>query len=152
MGTDPIGLESRLGVFHSESDADAEDVAEAILEFKDGPIAHISASRVGQRKIRQLSIYENERLIELDLIRRDITVYHHVDETSADGEGRGYRQQTVIDIPELVTSQEPLAGQFEHFLDLIEGKKDPATERASILPSHIVIDAVKTEWAERGKR
>ena len=37
--------------------------------------------------------------------------------------------ETVIDIPELVTSQEPLVGQFEHFLDLIEGTKDAAAER-----------------------
>jgi predicted dehydrogenase len=152
MGANPNGVESRLGFFHPESEAGAEDVVETILEFEGGPVAHISASRVGQRKIRQVSIYESERLIELDLIRRDITVYHHVDENSADGEGRGYRQQTVIDIPELVTSQEPLVGQFEHFLDLIEGTKDAAAERASILPSHIVIDSVTAKRAERGAK
>jgi hypothetical protein len=96
---------------------------------------------VGQRKIRLLSIYELDKLVEVDLLRRDVTVYRHVSE-SADLEGRGYRQQTVIEIPELLTSQEPLTTQFERFLDIIDGRVDAAEERATILPPHRVIDQV----------
>ncbi|MGN7799180.1 Gfo/Idh/MocA family protein [Leifsonia sp. 22587] len=141
VGAPPLGAEARLGHFHPESLADAEDVAETILEFPGGALAHISASRIGQRKIRQLSIYERERLIEVDLLRRDVTVYHHVSENSVD-EGLGYRQQTVIEIPELVSSQEPLTTQFARFLDVIDGRVDAARERASFLPAHRVIDQV----------
>ncbi|WP_158862767.1 Gfo/Idh/MocA family protein [Leifsonia sp. AG29] len=141
IGSAPTGVESRLGHFHPDSLADAEDVAETILDFPGGAIAHVSASRVGQRKIRQLSIYERERLIEVDLLRRDVTVYRHVSENSVD-EGRGYRQQTVIEIPELVSSQEPLTTQFVRFLDVIDGRVDAAAERASFLPAHRVIDQV----------
>ncbi|WP_426623252.1 Gfo/Idh/MocA family protein [Leifsonia sp. McL0607] len=141
IGTAPDNVESRLGHFHPDSLADAEDVAETLLDFPGGAIAHVSASRVGQRKIRQLSIYERERLIEVDLLRRDVTVYHHVSENSVD-DGRGYRQQTVIEIPELVTSVEPLTTQFGRFLDVIDGTVDAAAERATILAPHRVIDQV----------
>jgi hypothetical protein len=48
----------------------------------------------------------------------------------------------VIEIPEITSSQEPLATQFSRFLDIVEGTVDAAEERASILPSHEVIDAV----------
>lgn len=144
MGTAPEHVDARLGFFHPESEPDAEDVAETVLEFSGGAIAQVSASRVGQRKIRQLSIYQAGRLIELDLLRRDVTVYHHISENSADGEGRGYKQQTVIEIPEMVTSQEPLTTQFDRFLDVIDGTVDAAAERGSILPSHRVIDMVTT--------
>ncbi|MFD4423051.1 Gfo/Idh/MocA family protein [Agromyces sp. NPDC058484] len=140
IGSAPTSVESRLGYFHPDSAESAEDVAETLLGFGDGAIAQVSASRIGQRKIRQLSINEAERLIEVDLLRRDVTVYHHVSENLVD-EGRGYRQQTVIEIPELVTSQEPLTTQFSHFLDLVEGTSDAAAERATILPPHEVIDA-----------
>lgn len=140
IGSPPTTVESRLGYFHPDSVDGAEDVAETLLAFGDGAIAHVSASRIGQRKIRQLSINETGRLIEVDLLRRDVTVYHHVSENAVD-EGRGYRQQTVIEIPELVSSQEPLTTQFSHFLDLIEGSADAAAERATILPPHEVIDA-----------
>ncbi|MCU1419767.1 MAG: gfo/Idh/MocA family oxidoreductase [Mycetocola sp.] len=142
MGAEPQQVDARLGFFHPSSEPDAEDVAETLLEFTGGAIAQISASRLGQRKIRQVSIYEDDRLVELDLLRRDVTVYHHISENSADGEGRGYKQQTVIEIPELASSQEPLTTQFEHFMDVIDGKADAAAERASILPSHRVIDEV----------
>jgi len=142
MGSAPASVDARLGFFHPDSAVEAEDVAETLLEFPGGGIAQVSASRVGQRKIRSLSIYEPDRLIEVDLLRRDVTVYHHVSENSQDGEGRGYRQQTVIEIPELVTSQEPLTAQFNHFLDLLDGSGDAAVERATILPPHRVIDQV----------
>lgn len=140
IGTEPTTVDARLGFFHPDSADGAEDVAETLLGFGDGAIAHVSASRIGQRKIRQLSIHETDRLIEVDLLRRDVTVYHHVSENAVD-EGRGYRQQTVIEIPELVSSQEPLTTQFSHFVDLVEGTGDAAAERATILPSHEVIDA-----------
>ncbi|MDQ0574694.1 Gfo/Idh/MocA family oxidoreductase [Agromyces albus] len=140
IGTEPTTVDARLGFFHPDSADGAEDVAETLLGFGDGAIAHVSASRIGQRKIRQLSIHEADRLIEVDLLRRDVTVYHHVSENAVD-EGRGYRQQTVIEIPELVSSQEPLTTQFSHFVDLVEGTGDAAAERATILPSHEVIDA-----------
>jgi predicted dehydrogenase len=142
LGAEPVSVDARLGFFHPESDPSAEDVAETLLEFSNGALASVSASRVGQKKIRQVSIYEDSRLIELDLIRRDITIYNHISENSADGEGRGYKQQTVIEIPELVTSQEPLTSQFEHFMKVIDGEIDAAEERASILPSHRIINEV----------
>lgn len=147
MGTEPTSVDARFGFFHPDSADGAEDVAETLLGFGDGAIAHVSASRIGQRKIRQLSIHETDRLIEVDLLRRDVTVYHHVSENAVD-EGRGYRQQTVIEIPELVSSQEPLTTQFSHFVDLVEGIGDAAAERATILPSHEVIDAAT---ASRGR-
>lgn len=142
MGAQPQAVDARLGFFHPDSQRGAEDVAETLLEFAGGGLAQVSASRVGQRKIRQLSIYQADRMIELDLLRRDVTIYHHISENSADGEGRGYKQQTVIEIPELVTSQEPLTTQFERFIGLIDGTVDAAAERASILPSHRIIEQV----------
>ena len=139
VGAAPTSVDARLGYFHPESAERAEDVAETLLGFESGAIAQVSASRIGQRKIRQLSVYEADRLAEIDLLRRDVTVYHHVSEAAVD-EGRGYRQQTIIEIPELVTSQEPLTTQFGHFLDVIEGTVSAAAERATILPSHEVIE------------
>ena len=58
-----------------------------------------SASRISQRKLRSLVIYELERMIEVDLVRQDITVYRHVGADFLEDGGHGYRQQTVMDIP-----------------------------------------------------
>lgn len=141
VGSAPTSVDATLGFFHPESNPHAEDVAETVLGFDSGAIAHISASRIGQRKVRQLAIHEVDRLIEVDLLRRDVVIYRHVSENSVD-DGRGYRQQTVIEIPEITSSQEPLTTQFLRFLDIIDGTVDAAAERATIAPSHEVIDQV----------
>jgi predicted dehydrogenase len=138
---DPVRISGGVGFFKSESGEGHEDVAEAVLTFTGGAVASVSASRVGQRKIRTMSIAQETSTIELDLLRRDVTLYRHV---SHDGgaDGQGYRQQTIIEIPELVTNREPLAAQLDRFLDLIAGSVDLKEERESILPAHRVVDGL----------
>ena len=141
-GIEPASVSSGVGFFHPDSSPQAEDVVEAVLGFRDGALATVSASRVGQRKVRTLTITEVERLIEVDLLRRDVTIYRHVSAEAATPDGRGYRQQTIIEIPELVTAAEPLASQLDRFLDLVTGVVDAEAERRSILPPHRVVAKV----------
>jgi predicted dehydrogenase len=143
LGSTPTDVNSTLGVFNPNSLPGAEDLADVLMSFESGAMANISAARIGQKKVRTLTIHEVDRLIELDLLRRDVTVYHHVSGQALTDEGRGYRQQTIIEIPELVTSQEPLSAQLDRFVDVLQGKVDADAERASILPSHEVIAQVK---------
>lgn len=146
IGGQPETISSRLGFFHPDSVSGAEDVAATILGFDGGAVAQISASRIGQHKVRTLSIHELDRLIEVDLLRRNLTIYRHVSEASVD-DGPSYRQQTIIEIPEIPPAPEPLTAQFARFIDVIDGRVDAATERRSILPSHQVIDHVIAERA-----
>jgi len=142
LGGEVVQVDATVGQFHPSSVPGAEDVVQALLRFADGAVANVSASRIGQHKVRQLVIHELDKLIEVDLLRRDVTVYRHVS-AEAGEDGRGYRQQTIIEIPELVTSQEPLAAQLDRFLGLVDGRVDAEAERASILPSHIVVARAK---------
>lgn len=143
LGGDPTAITGRLGQYHPLSVPGAEDVVEALIEYPGGKLARVSASRIGQRKIREMAIHDADKLVEVDLLRRDVTVYRHVSDQPADAEGRGYRHQTVIEIPELVTGKEPLVAQFEHFVGLLDGTVDADAERRSILPAHRIVEAVK---------
>ncbi|NLU83576.1 Gfo/Idh/MocA family oxidoreductase [Rhodococcus sp. HNM0569] len=139
---DLAGAKGNFGYFHDTSiEGHAEDCAEAVLRFATGAVATISASRISQRKVRSLSLLEPERLIEIDLLRRDITVYRHVDD-DVPADRDGYSQQTVIEIPTIRYSEEPLAAQLSHFLGLVDGSADADAERASILPPHRVVHDV----------
>ncbi|CCH27490.1 Gfo/Idh/MocA family oxidoreductase [Actinosynnema sp. NPDC047251] len=144
-GAEPNNFSAGVGQFHPDSVPGAEDVVNTLLGFPSGAIASVSASRIGQRKIRTLSITELDRLIEVDLLTRNITIYHHVSQDAATPDGRGYRQQAIIEIPELVTAREPLATQLDRFLELIAGKVDADAERASILPSHRAVASVRAQ-------
>ncbi|WP_394614607.1 Gfo/Idh/MocA family protein [Lentzea sp. JNUCC 0626] len=140
-GIEPSRVASGVGYFHPDSVQGAEDNVETVLTFPTG-MATVSASRIGQRKVRSLIVSEIDRLIEIDLLRRDVTIYRHVSHDAVTADGLGYRQQTVIEIPELLTAREPLATQLDRFVDLLEGKVDAAEERASILPAHRVVAEV----------
>ena len=118
----------------------AEDVAEAQLSFAGGGLATLSASRIAQQKIRQLRVHDLDRMLEVDLVRQDITVLRHVDNEF--DESGAYRQQTVIDVPAIANRREPLVTQLEHFIALIDGQFDHAAERATLLAPHEVIARV----------
>lgn len=139
FGDEPASVDRQLGYFHPRSLTGAEDFAEVQLRFPGGQLASLSASRIGQRKIRRLTITEVDRTIEVDLLRQAVTIYRHVDAEAATEDGLGYRQQTVIEIPMMTSLGEPLAVQLSHFLDLVEGAGDTGAERESILPAHRVI-------------
>ena len=134
---------SAIGLTGQEGDADGEvdDIAEALLRFGDYGVAALSASRRSQRKVRAIMIADADRLIEVDLLRQDVTIYRHVLESPTDDD-LGYRQQTIIDVPVLRYHGEPLMMQLDHFVDLVQGTVDPRTERESIRPPHAVLEAL----------
>ena len=120
MGAEPVRVQGSLGHLHPDSDPASEDVAETLLAFGTGAVANLSASRMSQRKVRSLVVSELNRLVEVDLLRNAVTLYQHVhgDQT---GDGTSYKAQTIVEIPQLVTSREPLAAQLDRFVALATG-------------------------------
>ena len=148
-GRMPDSLSSHLGFVHPDSPQGAEDIAEATLRFNGGMIATLSVNRISQRKVRTLVVNELHRLVEVDLVRQDVTVYRHIDGDWLDGQGAGVRQQTVIDIPLVQNMREPLAGQLDHFIALASGQLDSEAELATLRAPHAVVAQV-IEYASRG--
>lgn len=141
LGAAPEGVNVQLAQFHPKSLPGAEDLVEATLAFPSGAVASVSASRLSQRKVRTMVIQGLDRMIEVDLLRRGVTAYRHATiEAEEEGYG-GYRQMTEIEVPDIVGA-EPLVTQLEHFVALIDGRADLDHERASILPSHAVVEKV----------
>ena len=140
VGDYPTSAHGHFGYFAPTS-AGSEDVAEASLKFASGRIAVLSASRTSQHKVRSLSIAERHRLIDVDLLRQSITIYRHVDGAAFD-EAAGYSQQTIIEIPVIRHAGEPLQLQLDHFLGLLRGDVDQATELSSLLPPHRLLDEI----------
>ena len=98
-------------------------------------MATLSASRTGHRKVRSVSITTPTALIEVDLLRHDVTLYRHRSHQQI-GESLTYRADTTIDIPFVRHSGEPLTMQLGHFVDLIRGDADPALEMSRLFEPH----------------
>jgi hypothetical protein len=78
-------------------------------------------------------------MVEIDLLRRGVTLYRHTTIDEDRPGGAGFRQVTEMEVPE-ITGREPLATQFDRFLDLVDGRVDADAERRSILPAHRIVD------------
>jgi predicted dehydrogenase len=89
------------------------DIANVRLEFADGCIANLTASRVSTEKIRKLRIFQPGQYISVDYAKQSAAV------CTVGGE----RGIAFDEIP--VTPSEPLKLQFEAFLNAVETRKQP---------------------------
>ncbi len=103
------------------------DIAVALLAFDSGVTASVTASRVGQNKIRQLDITQSDNYVVVDLLRQDLSV-HRVDQSEyLSDHGRRYRQVGVVELPFLQQQGEPLALELTHFADCVRARSRPRT-------------------------
>ncbi|MEQ1873198.1 MAG: Gfo/Idh/MocA family oxidoreductase [Ilumatobacteraceae bacterium] len=126
------------------------EIADCTIAFPPSPdqpqgIATLSANRMGQRKVRSLTIHTATKLVEVDLLRQDVTVYRNVSQEMLHSAGGiGYRSSTEVELPFVRHQGEPLALQLGHFLDLIDGVADPVEERRQIRPAHVFAEQIET--------
>jgi predicted dehydrogenase len=116
------------------------ETSDALLQFGQEMTAVQSASRWSQRKIREIRISTDDLLVEVDLLRVTLTVYRHRSQSGGLTDPASYRSETLIEVPFVRHTGEPLASQFDHFLGLVSGERDVEAERESILLPHL--------WAE----
>lgn len=144
MDAEAESVTANLVYVHPSSTSGAEDIAEAHIRFTGGGMASLSASRAAQRKIRTLSVSNLELTAEVDLMRQDITIYRHVLSAPISTDRPGYRQETIMEIPQLSHRVEPIVAQMQHFTALVAGDVDARAEAEGILAPHRVLAACRT--------
>lgn len=110
--------------------SDSEDIATALLTFENGVTAALTASRVGQTKIREITITQQANFVAVDLLRQALTI-HRVDHAEfLSGQGSTYRQTGVVEVPFLENRGEPLALELAHFLSCVTEGTTPRVSGA----------------------
>lgn len=89
------------------------DIANVRLQFEDGCVANLTASRVSTERIRKLRVFQPKQYISLDYAKQEAAEY-----TVQDGGQIGFRLLHVM-------RDEPLKLQFEAFLDSVETRSQP---------------------------
>jgi predicted dehydrogenase len=91
------------------------DIANVRLQFPNGCVANLTASRVSTERVRKLRLFQPGQYLSLDYSRQDLAVF------SVDGNRRiGFEQAPV-------EKSEPLKLQLEAFLDSVESRQPPKT-------------------------
>lgn len=127
-----------------------EDRVSAELEFSDARTASLSANRRAAHRVRKLTITERDRTLTADLLNPTVTVRaHRTDPRTPPGDTPAPGGEV---LERLVCSghREPLAAQWDRFLDLADGRADPHAEIRSILPGHETVAAILEAAAAAG--
>jgi predicted dehydrogenase len=111
------------------------DIANVRLEFEDGCIANLTASRVSTEKVRKLRLFQPRQYISLDYAKQSAAIF------SVGGpEGIAFEQ-----LP--IEAAEPLKLQFDAFLDAVETRNPPkldgATARKTLEIALAVLDKIR---------
>ena len=115
------------------------DIANVRLEFPNGAVANLTASRVSTDRVRKLRLFQPRQYLSLDYARQDLLLL-------SVGENR---QISFEPVP--VTKAEPLQLQFDAFLDSVETRNPPKTSgtaaRQTLQVALAIVDKIK-EHAE----
>lgn len=98
---------------------------DAQLGFENGVVSSLTASRVTQKKIRELSITARECWITVDYIDRSIEIHRHSLPEYVEGRGGvHYRHEGVVERP-MVDSGEPLKEELAAFVECVRTGQEP---------------------------
>lgn len=119
------------------------DYADATLTFAGGVIAHLTASRLTEQKIRSLCITTLDRYIELDFLERRILITRATRANFPD-DGASYRQENVIE-KVYVPNHEPLTLELESFLNCVRTGDSPVVTGEQALTALELVEAIQLD-------
>jgi len=159
MATSPIKDVRAAGVAVL---AEHEDVANARIEFEDGCVANLTASRLALKTERKLRVFSETAYISLNYAKKSGVI---INRTANDATLRDVREQVAagadlsdLDYTQLVNreeitinDEEPLKAELTNFLDAVAGKDAPAVDAdagfAAVSCAEQIVDAIRShKW------
>ncbi|MEY4166481.1 MAG: Gfo/Idh/MocA family oxidoreductase [Blastocatellia bacterium] len=117
------------------------DLANARLEFADGCIANITASRVSGERLRKLRVFQPHEYYSLDYAEQQVTICR-----LTPSEAPGALPNIVAGGLE-ITKREPLVAEIESFLDSVRNRTAPIVSgsdgRRALKLATDVLDSIK---------
>jgi len=111
------------------------DIANVRLQFPNGCVANLTASRISTERVRKLRLFQPQQYLSLDYTRQDLAVF-----SVGDGARIGFEQAPVA-------KAEPLKLQLESFLDCVETRSQPKctgrSARQTLTVAMAILDKIK---------
>jgi predicted dehydrogenase len=111
------------------------DIANVRLQFPNGCVANLTASRISTERVRKLRLFQPGQYLSLDYGRQDLAIF-----SVSESRQIGFEQAKV-------TQGEPLKLQFDGFLDSVETRTEPKssgrTARLTLAAALAILDKIK---------
>jgi predicted dehydrogenase len=128
-GSTPARVTADLAAPHSPT----EDLAAATVVFESGLVAQLVATRVGQDKVRKVDVIDHDCVINVDLMRQQITIMRQAVAEYPSTGVRRLKEASVREIPYLEHRGEPLWLELRDFVDAVNDGRAPLVDgRAGI--------------------
>jgi predicted dehydrogenase len=117
----------------------------ALLAFEGGYMASLSASKIAQHKIRQLSVTCAESYVVADLLARTVMIHRQstADFVTQQGEVL-YRQEELIE-QVYVPPVEPLHAELQHFLTCVRDGHEPRVSGEDALRVMALAETIESQ-------
>jgi predicted dehydrogenase len=124
------------------------DIATVRLEFANGCIANVTASRISARRMRKIRIFQPDSYLSLDYSEREVELFRKLTERGADGFPEiEYKQLPVADV-------DPLEEQLRAFSESVRTGKRPMVSgeegRKALEVATQVSDLIKEQMESLG--
>jgi len=111
------------------------DIANVRLQFPNGCVANLTASRISTDRVRKLRLFQPRQYLSMDYGRQSLAVF-----SVSESQQIGFEQAKV-------TQGEPLKLQFEAFLDCVQTRNAPKssgrTARLTLAAALAILDKIK---------
>jgi predicted dehydrogenase len=116
----------------------SEDIANARLQFENGCVANVTASRISQNKMRKMRLFQNDAYISIDFSQGLAEVFRLVDEGDPNVKptmmlgkiDQGQRKRVIVYEQPEVREVNALKYELELFIkSIIDGTEPPVTGR-----------------------
>ncbi len=111
--------------------SETPDIANARIEFENGCVANLTASRISLKKMRKARFFQRDAYISVDFLTKKVEVVRMKDAPAVPGDfdmilqnAEGIKKQIYFDNPDIVDTNAILA-ELETFADAIENDTRP---------------------------
>lgn len=118
--------------------SETADIANARLQFRNGAVANITASRISQNRMRKMRLFQKNAYISIDFLQGTSEVFRIVDADAADASEPTYmlgsidqgavKRTIVYEQPPVPQDHNPLRHELQLFVDAVRTGTKPVVD------------------------
>lgn len=135
--------------------SDTIDIANARLQFANGCVANVTASRISQKKMRKMRLFQRDAYLSIDFLKGTTEVFRLVDGGDATATmllgqiGSGKVKRTIVYEQPEVKDVNALQYELELFVDAVQNGKQPVVSgedgMRALGVAHEILEKIKQQ-------
>ncbi len=108
--------------------SDSTDIANARIRFENGSVANLTASRISQKKMRKMRLFQKDTYIAVDFLQKKSEIFQLVEKGKGEGLvvgdiGMGDKKREIIYRSPKMPQKEGLHKELDIFIQTVTGKE-----------------------------